>query len=392
MKGNRHRTKIWLALIVLCSFVVSGCWGAREIEHMIYVNTLGVDLKKGKYIVYAQILSFSNIAKVEAAGGSNPKQIIAVGRGEGDTFDQAIFNLYRTSQQRMEWGHIKAIVFHKRALDEKSVQDLIEELNRYYEFRYTVWTFATDSKMEDVLNTTPLLHISSLYSQLNDPMDMYTQISIIRPMYLYRFIADWTEPGRTVLLPYLSVSDSQWTENKKPQAKQLIGGSCFLYKKKLNGCMPRIKLQGLRWLENTSIRTPLILREGTKQYGIIVMNHFKSKIKVKEVEGEPVFSMKVETSGFLSEYLKQLPERKLNEMASSIIRKQIHDTFREGIRIHTDVYNLESKLYRDNPQLWKKLQKSGGFKLTEKSLDTIDVKATLQNSGLSKFYMMDKKH
>lgn len=52
-----------IAIVILLSTLLTGCWGTREIEHMIYVNTLGVDYVKDKVVVYIQMVNFGGIAK-----------------------------------------------------------------------------------------------------------------------------------------------------------------------------------------------------------------------------------------------------------------------------------------------------------------------------------------
>lgn len=145
-------------------------------------------------------------------------------------------------------SHVKTIVFSEKALKHDVVNEVLDVWDRYYEFRYTVWTMATKEPLQEVLNTPSTAELSVLYSQLNNPLNPYTQSSEIAPLYLYEFIREWKEEGQTVQLPQLTIVKG-WTENKKISPKLKAGGICFLENKQFKGSLPRRYLLGLRWVE-----------------------------------------------------------------------------------------------------------------------------------------------
>lgn len=217
----------WVRCLLAAALLIvplTGCWGAREIEHMIYVNTIGVDYVENQVVVYIQMVNFSGIAKKES--GQTQQQKTSVGKAGGASFDEAIFNLYASSPQRISWSNVKSIVFSEAALKHGIVDQVLEVWDRYYEFRYTVWTMATRDPLEEVLNTKSINELSVVYSQLNSPMRIYEQSSVIAPLYLYKFIWKWKEKGETVLLPYVEIMPG-WTEDGKPSPNVSMTGVCF---------------------------------------------------------------------------------------------------------------------------------------------------------------------
>lgn len=62
-----------MLVTALLSMLLTGCWGSKEIEHMIYVNTLGVDYVDNKVVVYIQMVNFSGIAKKRPGRAKNKK-------------------------------------------------------------------------------------------------------------------------------------------------------------------------------------------------------------------------------------------------------------------------------------------------------------------------------
>ncbi|MEC0174977.1 Ger(x)C family spore germination protein [Paenibacillus favisporus] len=370
-----------IAIVILLSTLLTGCWGTREIEHMIYVNTLGVDYVKDKVVVYIQMVNFGGIAKKEP--GQSQQQKTFVGKGEGDAFDTAIFNLYASSPQRIVWSNIKTVVFTENALKHGLIDQVLDVWDRYYEFRYTVWTMATKEPLEQVLNATSISELSAIYSQLNSPMRSYEQSSMIAPLYMYKLIWKWKEKGETVHLPYLEIIGG-WTDNKKPSPNISMAGVCFLDHQKFRSCIPTQDILGLRWLEKKTIRTPLVIKGEKKIKAMMVMNKIKSSIRPRLVNGKPVFDFKVSMQATLPQLSTSLHRQQLEMQAAKEIKSQIMDTYLTGLAKDIDVYGLSAKLYRSMPKEWQELSAKGQLKLDRGSIGIITVKVNLISGGISK--------
>ncbi|BFH59922.1 Ger(x)C family spore germination protein [Paenibacillus azoreducens] len=368
-------------VIMLVTTLLTGCWGMREIEHMIYVNTLGVDYENGKVVVYIQMVNFSGIAKKET--GQAQKQTTSVGKAEGDSFDTAIFNLYATSPQRIVWSNIKTIVFSESALKHSLARQVTEVWDRYYEFRYTVWVMATSEPMEKVFNTPSISQLSVIYSQLNSPMRTYEQSSIIAPLYLYKFIWKWKEKGETVLIPHLRVARG-WTEGKKPSPNVSMSGVCFLDNQQYRGCLKMKDILGLRWLEKKTRRTPLPIKKEKQVKALMVMNKIKSSIHPKLKRGKPVFDIKVSMQATLPSLNTSLHKRKLELQATKVVKDQIMGTYLKALEMDVDVYGLSAILRRSMPDAWHKLSKKGKIPLDPSSIQNIEIKVDLVSGGISK--------
>ncbi|OBZ14030.1 hypothetical protein A8L34_08630 [Bacillus sp. FJAT-27264] len=372
-----------ILITALLSTLLTGCWGAKEIEHMIYVNTLGVDYVDNKVVVYIQMVNFSGIAKKEA--GQAQEQKTFIGKADGESFDTAIFNLYATSPQRIIWSNVKTIVFSEAALKQRDVvNQVLEVWDRYYEFRYTVWTMGTSDSMDKVLSTTSIADLSVIYSQLNSPMRTYEQSSVIAPVYLYKFIWKWREKAETVQLPYLEIIPS-WTNNKESSPNISMKGICFLQNQQFRGCLKNNDILGNRWLEKNTERTPLVIKdEQNDVLALLVMNKIKHSIRPKLKNGKPVFAIKVSMQATLPEISTNLSKKKLELKAIEEINEQIMKTYTKGLEIGADVYGLSNIFYRDNVKEWNKLNDKGQLPLDSNSIDKIDVKVNLISGGISK--------
>lgn len=376
--------KLFRCMLVttLLSMLLTGCWGSKEIEHMIYVNTIGVDYVDNKVVVYIQMVNFSGIAKKEA--GQSQEQKTFIGKAEGDSFDAAIFNLYATSPQRIVWSNVKTIVFSEAALKKGNVvNQVLDVWDRYYEFRYTVWTMATNKPMEEVLNTPSIADLSVIYSQLNSPMRTYEQSSVIAPLYLYKFIWKWREKAETVRLPFLEIAPD-WTSNKEPSPNISMSGICFLQNEQFRGCLKSKEILGVRWLEKKTQRTPLVIKDDKNVLAVIVMNKVKFSIHPKMKQGKPVFDIKVSMKGTLPELSANLSRNDLELKAIKVINDQIRETYLKGLEVNADVYGLSGIFYRKLSKEWNKLNVKGMLPLDSNSIDKIDIKVNLTSGGISK--------
>ncbi|WP_270885113.1 Ger(x)C family spore germination protein [Paenibacillus aestuarii] len=370
-------------VIIIFLPLLTGCWGAREIEHLAYVNSIGIDYVKGKVVFYIQLISFNNIAKKEAGSAIN-KQVVSIGKGEGRTVDEAIFDLYRTAQQRLSWSHVKTLLFTEAALREDVIHGILDQMDRYYEFRYTIWTMATRGSIENTFNAYPTQNMSTLYSQLNNPHDRYSQNSLVAPLYLHKFIWKWDESGQILLLPTVNINENDWVENKKPSPQLQQDGICAIQNKQLMGCFKLDDMLGLRWLEKKTVRTPLALETEQKPLAMMIVQKVKPSIEPRTSQNKLTFHIKVKAQCSVTEQEKPATENELKELAVEEIKKQIQKTYLIGLQSGADLLGLSNSLYRSNPAEWHRLEKDGVLPLKPESLGEIDVSLGLTDVGIAK--------
>ena len=372
-----------IAITLVFPVLLCGCWNAREIENLLYVNALGIDHVDNEFVVYAQILSFSNIAK-EEAGGERTSKGVAVAKGSGRTFVNALFNIYPTSQKQMTWSHIRSIVFSERALEKKHMEEILDELDRFYEFRYTLWTYATKDPILDIFNAKQVFNLPVIYSQLANPSDLYEQNSVLRPMKLFQFIARRDEPNLVVYVPILSINRNSWSEDKKALPKLKMIGACLLQNLEPQGCWPRSDLLGLRWLDEHTVRTLLGITKGGQLLAMTILEKPKVKIEPRLQNGMVTFTIDIHATGYITQVMTVGPIIEIEKEAAKKIEAEVRSLFEKGRKHNIDTLQLGHALYRKYPQEWKRLQKNNTLPLSQESLSTVNVQVKLNNGGISK--------
>ncbi|MCD9020923.1 Ger(x)C family spore germination protein [Cohnella silvisoli] len=371
-----------LKLIVVglfASFALSGCWNAKDIQNLAYVTAIGLDYVNGQYITYVQILNFANVGKTEnmEIGKIIP---IWIGKGEGKTISQSITSIYSTSQMRLFWGHVKAIVCTENIL-KRGVDEAFDALNRYREIRYNVLIYGTRENLSDIFTQKSIFNLSPLDTIMFTPEQIYLQRSSILPINGNLLAAKLNEPGEPAMLPSLSINKTVWKEDIKNKPMLQINGAYFFTETKMTAWLSEEDLAGARWtqpeLKRSLINVPA---DGTPQASLVLIKpHYKVKLDVRN--GEVRYDVHLKISANLDELLKDIPIKSLEEKAEKVVRDQIVSSYVKGLEKKVDVLKLDEILYRDHPKIWHKMHRSQSFTLIRESLRRVDVKINLVNTG-----------
>lgn len=368
---------------LLAILLLSGCWGARNIDHILYIHSIGIDYKDGQMILYVQLVSFSGLAKVEA-GGSREQATVSVGKATGKTLDLAAHQIYQSIQQMVSWGHVKSIVFTKRALRPDVIRNTIDLLSRFNEIRHTIWVYATDKPLDQLFEATPLLLTSSYYSFLSNPEELFRQNSFIRPIRLNRFIARIDEPAMTVRLPYLTLAENTWTEDKKKKSMLLLKGSCFLHNYKLQGCARTSEVQGIRWIEQDIRRTPLAVKKEGKTAATLIIREPRAKWTVKQKGKKTLLQLHIQVTGNIIEQNEPLSRPQLIQLAKKALKQEIRNTYQWGAARGIDTLNISDVLYRNRLSEWRRLSVNGTVPLDGDMFPLVSIDLVISIGGKEK--------
>lgn len=195
-------------------FLLTGCWDTRELEHVLFVNSLGIDYKNNQYIIYPQFINFTNVAKQEGSA-SRSYGPIYIAKGEGKLLYDSAFDFYRSAPQKVSWEHIKSVIVTERLLKNGDLNQLNDFRSRFFQFRNTMWVFGTKEPLENLLVTNNIFNMSSLYSLMNLPQERLKQYSSVEPLQLYTFRSNYYEPGMTTRIPFIATTKKYWKKDDK---------------------------------------------------------------------------------------------------------------------------------------------------------------------------------
>jgi len=372
-----------ITLLMLCVVMLTGCWDLKSIQDLNYLTAVGFDYEDGKYVVYVQMLDFSSVAKSETGKSTQPIPVW-VGKGKGRTPNEAFNNLYRSSQMRIFYGQISAMVISDRLM-KHGLADLAEMPRRYYEMRYTPWVFGSKLPIGELFAVTPFFNLSPMLSLLHQPLESYKQESLVAPISLREFIANYSEPGRTTMLPSLSITDKAWKSGQQPSPMLEIDGLFAFRKDRYCGWLGMQDLRGLRWVESKTRRSPLLLVSQGETIGLVSLETPKIRLTPLKREGGIRFKVSVKLTGFIIELMEQLPEQDIERLAETFVGREIRDTYTRGLAIRADLLQLEHALYRKRNREWKSWKQETDGLLQPDSLAEVEVRVRLQHAGKLKW-------
>ncbi|MGM7636066.1 Ger(x)C family spore germination protein [Bacillus sp. Hm123] len=359
--------------ILLCILMIplAGCWDANEPERMVYIQGLGVDYKDGEFVAYLQILNPSLIAKSESTSGVQQATVI-VGRGKGKTLNEALFDIYRSSQRRLFWGHLSFLIFTEDALKNKVLEATIDLFDRYRETRYKTYIFATKDPVFDIMTTLPPLETSTAYTKLNQPEASYEQNSLIRAVDMRELLIALHEPPHETFIPYVKTVEKSWESDVQMKTNIQMAGIASITEKKLKDIIFYEKVKGLRWLNTDLKRAELSINVKGLNVSVLV-----EKVKIKKkplVKGSDVhFQLSINATALLQEIVTERKLKEIEQAAQKALKQEVMMAYEEGLKTNSDLFRLSEILYREDVKAWAKVEEDGKVPLTQNSLKLPDV-------------------
>ncbi|WP_410772093.1 Ger(x)C family spore germination protein [Fontibacillus sp. BL9] len=373
--------KIWPVLLSI-ALLLTGCWDVKEVQSVNFVTALGVDYAKDHYVIYAQMLDFAEISKQESPSSTGEAKIW-IGKAEGKTMAEAFNNLYPASQQRTLWTHVKAIVFSKSLL-EGHLPETIASLLRSRDLRYTPWVFGTEQEIDKLMSSVSLLNHSVINSELMDPMEVYRQYSAIEPVQLIKLVNGVNEPAARVLLPSVTSTDAVWKDKLEPISLVKLNGAYLISGGRNRGFVDTASMGGIKYASfKKMFKFPLTLSMPDGSLVVVNVVDSKSKTNFKIKSGVPSAHMKVKARIHVVEVAptSEASAKKIKELATAAIEKEILNTFSAAKRKNLDVFGLEKKLYRSHNSNWKQLRGGSQEPLISKlDLDELEVNLKVVHS------------
>ncbi|MFB5088233.1 Ger(x)C family spore germination protein [Psychrobacillus sp. PGGUH221] len=378
------KIKKLIIFFVLMS-ILSGCWDVTESERMIYIYGVGVDYKDDKYHVYAQIVNFANIAKMEQPNTESIQ--IEVGHASGNTIDEAIFELYHSMDLRLFWGNFSFLIFSEEALKDGKANSVINSFIRYRETRYQAWVYATTEPVKDVLLLTPIFNKSMTLSRISDPMNSYEQESFVEPIDIRKLIIRLNEPNHEVSIPLITIKGN-WDTEKEPDDIAAISGVGVLSPNEFKGFIKGDKANGLQWMTNETKRGEITvnLEPQMENYMTVILDDIKVKVDPIVVNNDVVkFDINVSVNADVSVFQGNITSEEIRKGVIKQVKKEINETYKEGLKNDIDIYRLSEQVYRKNVKTWKKQQTDGKIKLNEDSIRNLNVSVIKVYSGRNSF-------
>ncbi len=380
-------TKIAAAAAML--FMLTGCWDMREAQNTNFITALGVDYIEDHYVVYAQLIDFTSIAKRESSDtqSKSGSQAIWVGKGEGKSVVAALNHIYDSSQQQTVWTHVKAIILSESVMKSK-MDEVFSSILRSREMRYTPWVYGTRDSMPALLSSMTLLNLSAQTTVMFEPTSIYRQSSDVEPVHLQRLLNTVREPASTVLLPSITSKNRIWSnEGKQPPLSQ-TDGIFVLTKNTLQGYVPESKIRGTRFVKFYRVfRYPMTVNIPDGGSVLLLIRNPRTTVDIQPEGKELQVSVNIITRANMIE--KNTNEtvsfQEISEAGTQKIVQDIRSSFEQSQKENMDLFGLEEELYRKRNAIWKEAHDSGEPLLPRFKLKEVHVRLEINHANTYNF-------
>jgi len=351
---------------------------------MYYVHGVGVDFKDNQYEVYIQLINFAGVAKSEMPSPeSTPAEI---GHAKGDTMEEAIYNIYRSVDQEVFWGHMAYTIFTEEVLKSEHAISVIDSFLRFRETRYQIFAHCTEDSLEEILLITPLVNKPLTSSKLSSPLNTKALETFIEPVDLRSLIIGLNEPSHEVALSLVSINESWESENDKPSKETSINGHCILSKDGFKGTIKGDAARGSQWMLQKKNRGDLTFKLDSNERNYLTVDLEKVGFDVKPIvkNNQVTFEIDIKFDATINGFKTKVTSDEIRKGIIKQVKEDIKTTYEEGLKLDVDIYRLSEYLYRDKVKVWKKLEKNGKIPLTKESIK-LNVHVNKINPGRKTF-------
>ena len=371
------KISLLVLLLVVTSFLVTGCWNYREIDRIAIVAGVAIDKgEKEKYKITAEI--------IQVSGGSSPKTTSQLITMEGNSIFDAARNGISLTGKRLYWSHNKVIIISKK-IAEKGVVSVMDWYNRDSETRFDVNILISkgDCASEILTGKKTTDQIKSF--ELNDMIKNQKSLSKAPQSDMVIFFNALEGEGIVPALPTI--------ELKKINGKKLpsIMGTAVFKRDKLVGYLNSKDTKSYLVIKD-EIKGGLIVEKVKKKdkTSPVTLEVFKSKTKVTPIiNGKDVkMSIKIDTETAIDEIdgetnvIDDKGRKKLESLAAETLKTQVEDVIKKVQKEYgADIFGFGSKVNQKDPEVWKRIGNDWDKKF--KNLEvSVDAKVHIRNSAM----------
>ena len=386
-------------VLVIFSFLLTGCWDKRELNELAITLAIGIDKVEDEYQVTAQVVIPSEVSMKGSTGGTT----VTLFTASGETVYEALRKMTKDSPRKIYPGHLRMLVIGEE-LAQEGIGESLGLLSRDWEFRSDFYVVvAKDITATEILNVTTDLEsipANKMFSSLNISEKAWAGTDGIT---LNELIADLISDGKEAVLTGIQLtgnqeigSSKQNVETISPAARIQNDNLAVFKEDKLVGWLTEKESRGYSDITNsvkttvTSISCP---EEGKATIEVI---QFNSDVKGNINKGKPEVDITIKTegnvgaveceinlteTGTISE-LEKIYEKELTEIIN-----ETFDTLQKQYK--SDIFGFGEAIHRSNPKEWNKLKENWDEEFSNLTVNVkVDMKlrltGTINNPSLNK--------
>lgn len=374
--------KIAVALILIPSLLLTGCWDAREINELGFVLSIALDKTEDGFKVTAQIADPEIFSKSPSGSGSTQDKPFWILSSTGKTIFEAIRNMASISSRRIFWAHIKVIIISEQ-LARSNILEIFDFFTRNPELRFRTLIAVTPGEAEKFIQVVPemekdpALYLEKMIENKNLTGKSYS-------IMLKDFLEDYLDPNVGPVTTRLVFDKSKSHSVVKSSGAYVFGAN------KVSASLNEEETRGLLWLENKMKNSVMVVNcpDDNKLVTLEVKNA-KSSYESYIDDGIPYFTINIKVKASITEQscLTDFNDNeKLNELSKALekaIYKDVQSTIRTAKDLQVDFIGLSRIFHRQHKEEWHQISSNWNniFRDTEVA---IVVKVDIDHVSLAK--------
>jgi len=145
---------------------------------------------------------------------------------------------------------------------------------------------------------------------------------------------------------------------------------------RLKGFIKETAARGNQWMHNKTNRGEITFKLESDERDFLTVDIDKLDVSVKPMvksKDQVTFDIEIKLNATLNGFKGKVVSNEIREKIIKQVKKEVMETYEEGLQIDTDIYRLSEYLYHKNIKVWKNLEKDGKIPLTKDSISKLSI-------------------
>ncbi|MFZ5828311.1 MAG: Ger(x)C family spore germination protein [Bacillota bacterium] len=384
----------WLALILLGSLLLSGCWDRRELTDVSLVGLIGIDREEDQYLVTLNVL-IPQRGGQQGGGGSSGETGVRSVVARAGSLDEAVAKANQALSRDITLTHVRAIILGEEFARE-GIAPALDFLLRSVEVRPTAWIAVTVGSANEFLQVRPQQERVPIEGPVGYHDFVQARSGIIRARRLVDVANILQEEGIDLALPLFRRASEEHPnpdggqEATGNQEELIYGGAGLFIGDRLVDWMSPDQARGILWASGRITRTAVVAPcEDPERRAVFRVRWTKGSVRVTARNQELAGEIRVKVVADLNETTceEQLISGADLSRAEALLADQVERELIKTVSIlretGSDFLGLGQTLYRKAPALFRAHEAEWPERLAEMDLRIV-IEAIVPRTGQMK--------
>lgn len=370
---------ISIAVLLVSSLLLTGCWGRHEIESLGFATIVALDKAADEQIELSVQLAITAAlggggmgGGGGGGGGGGSEAPVWTVSSKAKTLADAIERMRTFTGKYPFWAHTRVIVIGEE-LARSGIAPVLDYFMRSRDFRFSTWVMVSEGPAKNLLEVTPRL--SKLPAELVAEVNLIareTSVSVPRSLLdLMQLLIE--EQASEPILPLLlaqtapnEAAESQGQEateepDNKSESLAMVGLAVFQGDKMVSK-LDAVESRGVLWLRGESKRGNIVVEVPGQGYVVQGQIFARRTLQIKQEDGNLRAKIVIYQDGDLIEHnldqfeLDSAAIKELDGLLTARIQADVEAILRKiQQELKTDIIGIGNRAYRLYPQLFQSL-------------------------------------